>query len=329
MTPKDRDLTSKGVIADEASWVRSSIEFEAVKTFEATQLTDPVAHHGEGPLWDPIGDRVIWVDMLAGDVLVTLLDGHTRRVTLDDPIAALVRPVLGSRHFVVAGEKTIWLLDLDGDDVPRQLGELPFADGVRANDGACSPDGVLYVGSMAYTAAPNQGDVLAWTPTGFRVAWADTTISNGTQFLADGSVIFADSADRRIRRFRVAADGTWFDPRTIAVPAESSGAPDGLCVDSEGGVWVAMWDGGCVQRWSASGQLTASIDLPVPRPTSVTLGGEGLRTLFISTSALDQPTGAAIGAGALFAAQVEVPGMPAYGCLLPNPGIPPRSGRVH
>lgn len=286
--------------------------------YEATQLTDPVAHHGEGPLWDPIGGRVIWVDMLAGDVLVTDLDGYTRRVALDDPIAALVRPVIGSGDFVVAGEKTIWLVDLDGQDVPRRLDDVPFADGVRANDGACSPDGVLYIGSMAHTAELGQGDVLAWTQAGFRVALTNTTISNGTQFLADGSVVFVDSADRRIRRFRVATDGTWVDPHTIAVPAESAGAPDGLCVDSEGGIWVAMWDGGCVQRWSASGELTATIDLPVPRPTSVTLGGEGMRTLFISTSALDQPMGAETGAGALFSAQVEVPGLPTYGCTLPE-----------
>lgn len=291
-----------------------------VNRYEATQLTDPVAHHGEGPLWDPIAGRVIWVDMLAGDVLVTDLDGCTRRVALDDPIAAFVRPVIGSRDFVVAGEKTIWLVDLDGQDLPRRLHDVPFADGVRANDGACSPDGVLYIGSMAYSAEPGKGDVLAWTRDGFRVALADTTISNGTQFLADGSVVFVDSADRRIRRFRVSSDGKWVDAHTIAIPAESSGAPDGLCVDSEGGVWVAMWDGGCVQRWSAAGELSASIDLPVPRPTSVALGGEELRTLFISTSALDQPMGAESGAGALFVSHVDVPGLPSYGCVLPNPG---------
>ena len=291
-----------------------------MRTFQATQLTDPVAHHGEGPVWDPNGRRVIWVDMLAGDVLVSDLVGDTRRVVLDDPIAAFVRPVIGNSHFVVAGEKSIWLVDLDGDDIPRRLAEVPFAEGVRANDGACSPEGVLHIGSMAYTAEPNLGDVLAWTATGFRVVFADTTISNGTQFLPDGSVVFVDSADRRIRRFRVGGDGSWRDAHTIAVPAQALGVPDGLCVDCEGGVWVAMWDGGCVQRWSAGGELTASIDLPVPRPTSVTLGGEGLRTLFISTSALDQPTGAESGAGALFAAQVDVPGEPSYGCALPHAG---------
>lgn len=280
---------------------------------QVARFSELPAHHGEGPLWDVSGHRVIWVDMLAGAVMVSEIDGQTRRIDLNDPIAAFVRPIVGSEDFVVVGERTVWRINVDEpNDSPRHVADLPFSSEARANDGTCSPSGDLYVGSMHYGAEDAKGEVLGLVNDVFRAALDKTTISNGQQFLPDGSVVFVDSADRQIRRFRVADDGRWVDPFTICVPEEAHGTPDGLCIDSEGGIWVAMWNGGCVMRWSPDGRLTTVIDLPVRQPTSVALGGETLQTLFITTSAFGLEPATDPLAGYLLTAEVDVPGVLPY-----------------
>lgn len=293
-----------------------------MKRPQVVPISDSLAHHGEGPLWDPVGQRIVWMDMLVGDVLITDLDGKTQRIQLADPIAALARPIAGTTDFVVVGERTIWQVSLDEPrKAPFRVMTLPWPSGVRSNDGACSPAGVLYIGSMHYGAEPGAGQVLTVTEGGCSVALDSTTISNGQQFITENSVVFVDSADGRIRRFTVTRDGTWVDPETIATSDNVPGTPDGLCVDSEGGVWAAMWDGGCVARWSSDGRLTAIIDLPVRRPTSVTLGGASMRTLFITTSALDRVPGTEPEAGSLLAVEVEVPGPFPYAWNVESAGL--------
>jgi sugar lactone lactonase YvrE len=86
-----------------------------------------------------------------------------------------------------------------------------------------------------------------------------------------------------------------------------------LCVDSKGYVWSARVGAGAVARFAPDGTLDRRIELPVKRPTSVMLGGDDLRTLFISTasrSLTDDELKAQPLAGAMLAVRVDVPGLP-------------------
>ncbi|GGM28129.1 MULTISPECIES: SMP-30/gluconolactonase/LRE family protein [Micromonospora] len=303
-------------------------------TGSVRMLTEPVAHHGEGPIWDDRLDRLVWVDMLAGRVLLTDLTGRTTAVEVPDPVAAFVRPIAGAADHLVVGERTLWRVDLTagadpdrtgpvgtgtvgtgtgtvGAGHPERVGELPLADGVRSNDGGCAPDGTLFVGTMAYDTAPGRGDVFVLRADGrIEVALAGTTVSNGQQFLDDRRVLFVDSPTGLLREYRRGADDRWTAPREVAACAP--GSPDGMCVDADGGVWVALFDGAMVRRWSRDGELTDEIALPVRRPTSVALGGPDRRTLFVTTSALGREPGGDPAAGALFVVDVEVPGVPVH-----------------
>ncbi len=90
--------------------------------------------------------------------------------------------------------------------------------------------------------------------------------------------------------------------------------PDGLCIDAEGGVWVAMWDGGAVLRLTPQGELDLCVEVPVRRPTSLVFAGPDLRTVYI-TSARD---GRGHGGG-LWRARSRVPG----------DGVPVPAGHPH
>jgi sugar lactone lactonase YvrE len=86
------------------------------------------------------------------------------------------------------------------------------------------------------------------------------------------------------------------------------GAPEGLAIDEEDGVWVALWGGGAVHRYDPNGSLTEVVELPVPKVTACTFGGADLRTLYITTSRKDLSPGELPQAGAVFSVAAGVRG---------------------
>jgi sugar lactone lactonase YvrE len=101
----------------------------------------------------------------------------------------------------------------------------------------------------------------------------------------DATFYFVDSLRRTIRAFDFeAATGALSAPRVFATLADNDGAPDGLCVDAQGGVWVAVFGGGRLLRYRPDGSLERTVPLPVPQPTSMAFGGADARTLFVTTA---------------------------------------------
>ncbi|MEV0232868.1 SMP-30/gluconolactonase/LRE family protein [Nonomuraea sp. NPDC050786] len=274
-------------------------------------VTDPVAEHGEGPVWSSRWGGLRWVDMLAGDVLALDAQGGVRRRHVGK-VAAVVRPRV-SDGYVVAAERELLLSDADDLDAPlRSLGESWSDPTVRMNDGGCDPDGRFYIGSMAYDEGPGRGSLYVAEPGGaLRVVLSGVTISNGFDFSPDGSLAYyADTATGRVDVLDYDPEGGLSGRRPFAVVDPGHGQPDGLTVDAEGGVWVALWQGGAVHRYDASGRLDAVVDLPVRKVTAVTFGGESLDRLFITTSALGVDRAEQPDAGAVFAADPGVRGRP-------------------
>nr|WP_055509726.1 SMP-30/gluconolactonase/LRE family protein [Nonomuraea pusilla] len=283
-----------------------------VRRFTAAALTGPVSDHGEGPVWHPSWPGPRWVDMLAGDILT--LDERSGRVDRRHvgDIAAALRPRTGG-GVVVATRRRFVLLDADLH-VERRLSPLWTDPDVRMNDGGCDPFGRFYCGSMHDGARPGAGTLYRLDPDGTAgPVLGGLTISNGIDFSPDGRLAyFTDSATRRIDVFGYAETGFAERRRFVQVPVEA-GLPDGLTVDSAGNVWVALWGGAAVRRYRASGDLDAVIELPVSQVSACTLGGEGLRTLYVTTSAHGVDPAEEPAAGSLFAARVDVPGKPALG----------------
>ena len=277
---------------------------------QAEQVPGTECYHGEGPCWADDWGGLRWVDMLHGDVLSLDEGGSVTRAHVGE-VAAVIRPR-------ASGGAVLTLKDsfavTDGDLASlRTVTQVELKPGVRLNEGGCDPDGGFYCGSMATDESPQAGTFYRLGPDGSVQPVLDmVTISNGFDFSPDGgTAYYVDTPDQGIDIFDYsAATGLVNRRRWVEIP-EDAGRPDGLTVDAEGGVWLALMGGSAVRRYSASGVLDAVIALPVSQVTACTFGGPGLDTLYVTTSQIGADTRAQPASGALFAVQPGVRGRPA------------------
>ncbi|MGW0210358.1 SMP-30/gluconolactonase/LRE family protein [Streptomyces sp. NPDC003233] len=239
------------------------------------------AELGEGPTWDPATGRLIWLDILG--MRVNTYDPVTDRRTVrtTEQHVGAVKPRAGG-GLVLNLRDGVGLLD--PDDTFRWLHHEPVP-GRRANDAAVAPDGSLWAGTMRYDEAPGGGTLTRLTGDGtVQTVLSDTTVSNGTGWSPDGRLMYyVDTPTRRVDVFD--HDGERVQGRRpFAEIEEGAGFPDGLTVDAEGCVWVALWDGGAVRRYTPAGVLDRVIPLPTPRTTACAFGGADLTDLYITTA---------------------------------------------
>jgi sugar lactone lactonase YvrE len=273
------------------------------------------AELGEGPRWDAASGTLLWVD----------IPGH--RVHRYDPVtgldsAELVPGVVSLALPRRSGGAVIGLPDglhvLDGERSPLVAPVEAERTDTRTNDGACDAAGRLWVGTMALDeASPLGGLYRVDADLSVTTVLSGTTISNGLGWSPSGDrLYFIDSPTRRVDVFD-------FDPETGALEGrrrfaavEVEGAvPDGLAVDAEGGVWVALHGGWGLRRYAPDGELAAVVKLPVARVTSCGFGGADLRDLYVTTRREGLSAGELAAqplAGALLRLDVGVAGLPTH-----------------
>lgn len=277
----------------------------------AQEISAPHAFHAEGPCWDVAWGGLKYVDMLAGDVLSPREDGGVDRVHVGT-VAAALRP-RGSGGAIIATERGFALAsESDLSDV-QQMQPLWSDPGIRFNEGGCDPMGNFYCGTMAYDQTPGAASLYLLTTDGLASqVLTGLTVSNGIGWTGLGDKGFHnDTPTRVVSTFDWSPDGITDRRPFVTLPEDVEGDPDGLCVDEEGGVWVALYGGSAVHRYSPQGELDQVIELPVTNVTACTFGGDGLRTLYITTTKENVPDGEQPLAGAVFACEPGVGGLPA------------------
>ncbi|KUL44881.1 SMP-30/gluconolactonase/LRE family protein [Streptomyces regalis] len=239
------------------------------------------AELGEGPTWDPDGGRLIWIDILGSRIHTYDPVSGRRSVRTTPQHIGAVKPRAGG-GLVLNLRDGVGLLD--PDDTFRWLHHEPVP-GRRANDAAVAPDGSLWAGTMRYDEAPGGGTLSRVTGDGaVEVVLDDVAVSNGTGWSPDGSLMYyIDSPTRRVDVFDH-ADGRAVNRRPLVEIEDGAGFPDGLTVDAEGCVWVALWEGSAVRRYTPDGELDRVIPLPVPRVTACAFAGPDLTDLYITTA---------------------------------------------
>jgi sugar lactone lactonase YvrE len=270
-------------------------------------VTGAVAYHGEGPVWSDRWGGLRWVDVLAGDVLSLAGDGSVGRRHVGT-IAAALRPRVGGGA-VIAVERGFALEANDGS--LTVLDPVWDDDGVRMNEGGCDPDGRFWCGSMVYDRRPGGGALYRLDPDGSVARVLDgVTISNGLDWSPDGTLAYyVDTPTHRI-------DVLDYDPhagltgRRPFVRLSDDEHPDGLTVDADGGIWVAVHGSGVVRRYTPRGDLDEVVEVAAAKVTACTFGGPDLDQLFITTSREDLRPDEEPVAGSLFRADVGVRGRP-------------------
>lgn len=240
----------------------------------------------ESPWWDTERAQLLWVDIPKGEIHhFDPVSGSDDSISVGQPVGTVVGRRSGG--VVCAVRDGIGFANLETGAFELVVPIESDRPGNRMNDGACDSAGRLWVGTMDTGLTPGAGSL-------YRVS-ADLTassmispvsISNGLDWSPDGRTLYyIDSLTRQIEAWDFESSiGALDNRRTLAKTPGIVATPDGMAVDAEGTLWVAMWDGGSVLRYSPQGELLTVIDLPVTRVTSVAFGGARLDQLFITSA---------------------------------------------
>ncbi|MBO0683427.1 MAG: SMP-30/gluconolactonase/LRE family protein [Candidatus Dormibacteraeota bacterium] len=246
-------------------------------------VLDARAWHGEGPLWDARQRVLWWVDVAAG--LVHRLDpssGVDTAIDVGQPVGAV--GLREPRGLVLALRDGFGVLD--GGEV-RMLAEVE-ADRPeqRMNDGASDPRGCFWAGTMAEDERPEAGSLYRLDPDGSVTRMLERlTISNGIDWSPDGTrMYFVDSGQKAVDVFDYDLDDGSISRRRHHAELAGGGVPDGLCVDSEGAIWVARFGGWAVERYTPQGELERRLPVPAAQVTKPAFGGPDLRDLYLTTA---------------------------------------------
>lgn len=274
---------------------------------------------GEAPLWDDAAQALYWTDINRFLIhRLHLASGAVKTWFFDEPVTALALTLTPGTLAVALGSGLIfWNVETD---CRRGHGfRLPGWPVVRLNDGRADPRGAFWAGSMRNNVRPDgtsrecegadgvlfridpEGAVTEWTR-GIGIANTLAWSPSGTRFY------FGDSAANRVDVYDYdAATGAIANPRPF-LDGFGRGLPDGSAMDSEGCLWNCRYGGAAIVRVKPDGAIDRVLEMPAANITSCTFGGPDLKTLYVTSAAL----GAALHrfAGALFAMETEVPGLP-------------------
>lgn len=270
------------------------------------------AELGEGPVW---ADDALWfVDIKKRQVhRYAPGSGEQRSWNSPEQIGFLL-PAEGG-GFVAGLQSGLHRFEAASGHFTR-LGEVePDLPGNRLNDGVVDPSGRLWFGSMDNGETEPTGRFYSYLRGRLTDAGLpNIAITNGPALSPDGGILYwVDTLGRTIHACPVASGGTLGESRLFAAIAEGEGFPDGPTVDAEGCVWISLYWGWEARRYSPEGKLIERVSFPVSNITKIAFGGEDLRTVYATTARHGIKPGA-MGkqpeAGALFAFQVDVPGLP-------------------
>jgi sugar lactone lactonase YvrE len=257
------------------------------------------ARLAESPVWDAASQTLLWVDILAGEVhRLDPATGRDTAVGVGVPVGAVAARRGGG--LVIAAALGFATLDEASGTVEPGTVEPGTVDwlwagalGDRMNDGKCDPAGRFLAGSLTYARDPGACALYRLDPGmpgdgGPRVSVLldGVTLSNGLGWSPAGDLMyFADTPLERVDVMHYdPATGEASGRRPFADLHDVPGRPDGLTVDGEGAVWIAMSRGGAVRRYTPDGRLDRVIEFPVRLVTSVSFGGGDLGDLYVTTS---------------------------------------------
>jgi sugar lactone lactonase YvrE len=235
---------------------------------------------GEGPVVDGRSGELAWVDIPAGELHRVPLGGGAPRTTgIGMNLGAVALRDLGG--YVAAVRDGFGFVDDDELSLVQPV--LPQPE-FRMNDAKCDRTGRFWAGATTMDFQPGRGTLLCWDPdAGVRTVLDGLTLPNGLGWSPDDATFYL--ADSMTHVLLTAP----FDRDTATVgelrqlTAVDDGLPDGLCVDEDGHVWLAVWGAGEVRRYDPAGRPDAVVRLPVSQPSSCAFGPDG--TLYITSAA--------------------------------------------
>lgn len=269
-------------------------------------LSDEICELGEGPLWDRKKQRIIWLDIEAKNIHQYYFPGNRKETFhLNQKIGSVCLST--SPYLVGALQNGFAKIDTDKKTLEMIADPERHLPGNRFNDGKCDPAGRFWAGTMGLPGKTKSGSLYTLEKDlSVSIKIKNVGCSNGMAWSTDHTVFyFIDTATRQVVAYDYdISDGSIHNKRIIISFTAENGLPDGMTIDSEGMLWIALWGTGKIERWDPNKKrLLDQLFLPVSQVTSCIFGGENLNDLYITTAKCgleekqlkDQPL-----AGALF-----------------------------
>lgn len=270
---------------------------------------------GEGPIWDDVTGTLLFVDQTVGRIhRFDPATGALRGTDVGQVIGAAIPRRSGG--LVVSSRDGLLAVDEGGGPAKLLVPIETDNPDNRMNDAKCDSRGRLWTGTFSTSFIRKAGALYRVDPDLTLVKAVDgVSISNGIAWNADESLMYyVDTAARGVDVFDYDIDtGAASNRRRFVDIDRAEGFPDGITVDTEGHLWVALYRGGAVRRYAPDGEWVGVITLPVANVTSCGFGGPALEDLYLTTAILKtvgdgQPHEAL--AGALFRCRPAASGMP-------------------
>lgn len=251
---------------------------------DVVAATNIVSGFGESPFWDTPGGAVVWVDIESQEVRrLEPESGRYQHWPMGQYIGAAV-PRAGGGMVVALGAGFGRLNPADGSVTvfaPIDVGTAR----VQLNDCQCDSAGRLWGGTQGD--ASHAACLYRLDPDhSLKVMLSGVTVSNGIGWSADERhMYYVDSHEGRVDQFDYdLSSGEIANRRPLVVVPREDGVPDGLCVDAQGMIWVALFGGAAIHRYTPAGDLDRKLAVPAPHVTSCTFGGDDQSTLYITTA---------------------------------------------
>jgi sugar lactone lactonase YvrE len=261
-----------------------------MEIFKAELELEIPASLGEGAIWNHETNTFWWVD-IEGRKL-NIYDPMTKSnsvIDVKERIGTVVPAKSGGA--IVALENGIFHLDLESEEMKMICNPLEELDTIRFNDGKCDPAGRLWVGSMSLKFIKGAASLYTISSDGsYREVFGGVTVSNGIIWSNDHKTLYyIDTPLGNVRAWDYdLVTGDISNERVLISIPEGMGGPDGMTIDKEGKLWIAMWGGNQVSRWDPeNGELIGKVEVPAPNVTSCAFGGPDLDVLYITTAGGD------------------------------------------
>lgn len=246
---------------------------------------------GESPIWSAVYSAVFWTDIASGELWKFDPEtGDSEMHTLDSAASSVVQCQDGRLLLACRDGLAFYDWELRRRELFREGDEI-FDAGLIPNEGRCDPLGRYWFGTMARDVIEPTGSLYCLRgDLSLERVEEHISIPNSIAWSPDAAFMYlADSATNAIFVYDYdLQQGRISGRRPFARLSDDSQLPDGSAVDTAGNLWNASWGGGCVNCYSADGDLIETVDLPVSRPTSCAFGGRDHKTLFITTASVGQ-----------------------------------------
>jgi sugar lactone lactonase YvrE len=276
-------------------------------------VADVRAELGEGPVWVAAEQALYWVDINGRRIFRLSESGERREWPTPMRVGSIAPRARGG--FIAGTDRGIALVDLDQDRFEVVASPEQHLPHNRFNDGKVDRQGRFWAGTMDDREKGSAGALYRIDPDRTCTAIdGGYGITNGPAFSPDGARMYHSDTLRQVTyAFDLDAAGEATNRRVFVQFGAGDGHPDGMTVDAEGCLWIALWGGWCVRRFSPDGDLLRTVEMPVEQPSSCAFGGPGLDRLYVTsaTKGLDQ-TALAMqpNAGGLFMLIPGVRGIP-------------------